>query len=422
MTERAARVEVERPISAPPPRSDGDPGPTPAADEDAIRVSSLELFFDLVFVFTITQLTTVLYRRPTGRGLLQVVLMLGVIWWMYAGYAWLTNAVAPDRLSRRALLLGSMASFLVLALAIPRAFSDSAVAFAIAYLAIVCVHAALYTRTSSAATLRSLLRLAPTNLLSSLVILAGAIAGGTAQYALWALAFVLEWSTPRLIDDSGFEPRPAHFVERHGLVVLIAIGESVVAIGIGAAGLRVDGALAAVVVVGLLLSAGLWWTYFGGDESRAEPALARALRERVPHAAVDAFGYWHLPILLGVVAIAAGERRAIGHSFQTLPFAQALALAGGLSAFLAGDVLFRRTLRMGSGAARAAAAALAPIAIVVGTEGSAFAELASLVALLAVALGVEGWAALAREGVERQAGPVEARSAAPTNPTRDGGA
>src|SRR5947209_19064295 len=111
----------------------------PRVEDAVVRVSTLELFFDLVFVFTITQLTTVLYRRPTGAGLAQVVLMLGVIWWMYGGYAWLTNAVAPDRGGRRALLLGGMAGYLVLALAIPSAFSSSALAFALAYAAIVAV-------------------------------------------------------------------------------------------------------------------------------------------------------------------------------------------------------------------------------------------------------------------------------------------
>jgi low temperature requirement protein LtrA len=126
-----------------------------ANGEEVVRVSTLELFFDLVFVFTITQLTTVLASRPTTRGVLQVVLMLGVIWWMYAGYAWLTNAVAPDRAPRRLLLLCGMGSYFVLALSIPDAFSGTGLTFGIAYLAVVIVHALLFTRTSSGATLRA---------------------------------------------------------------------------------------------------------------------------------------------------------------------------------------------------------------------------------------------------------------------------
>ncbi|HJW61064.1 MAG TPA: low temperature requirement protein A [Actinomycetota bacterium] len=119
------------------------------------RVSTLELFFDLVFVFTITQLTAVLSDDPSLRGLLRVVLMLGVIFYMYGGYAWLTNAVAPDRAARRLLLLGGMAAFLVLALAIPRAFSEGDVAFGVAYLVIVSIHCGLYTRTPETQTLRA---------------------------------------------------------------------------------------------------------------------------------------------------------------------------------------------------------------------------------------------------------------------------
>jgi len=122
--------------------------------EQVERVSTLELFFDLVFVFTITQLTTVLSDDPTPRGLLRVVLMLGVIWWMYDAYAWLTNAVAPDRTARRLLLLGGMAGFLVLAMSVPQAFSGGGVAFGLACLVVVCVHAGLFTRTSSEHTAR----------------------------------------------------------------------------------------------------------------------------------------------------------------------------------------------------------------------------------------------------------------------------
>src|SRR4051794_10552524 len=140
---------------------------------EVVRVTTLELFFDLVFVFTITQLTTVLVDRPNARGVLQAVLMMGVIWWMYAGYAWLTNAVPPDRLSRRLLLLAGMSAYLVLALAIPDAFSSIGLTFGLAYLAIVSVHAGLFTRTSSEATLRNLFTLAPFNLVAALLIVVG---------------------------------------------------------------------------------------------------------------------------------------------------------------------------------------------------------------------------------------------------------
>src|SRR5437899_7816358 len=190
------------------------------------RVTTLELFFDLVFVFTITQLTAVLYHAPALRSLVQVVLMLGVIWWMYGGYAWMTNAVSANTTNRRLLLLGGMGGYFVLALAIPYAFTSSGLAFGIAYLVVVGVHTTLFTRSSAVGVVQAILRLAPYNLGSALVILVGGAVGGAAQYVLWSLAVAFEWLTPVIRGNRGFDIAAAHFVERHGLVVIVAIGES----------------------------------------------------------------------------------------------------------------------------------------------------------------------------------------------------
>src|SRR5438094_3036891 len=149
---------------------------------EAGRVTTLELFFDLVFVFTITQLTAVLYHAPTLRSVVQVVLMLGVIWWMYGGYAWMTNAVSAHTTNRRLLLLGGMTGYFVLALAIPHAFSSSGLAFGLAYLVIVSVHSTLFTRASSQSAARAILTLAPFNLASAIVLVVGGALGGAAQY------------------------------------------------------------------------------------------------------------------------------------------------------------------------------------------------------------------------------------------------
>jgi low temperature requirement protein LtrA len=314
-----------------------------------------------------------------------------VIWWMYGGYAWLTNAVAPDRTNRRLLLLGGMAAYLVLALAIPQAFSGSGLTFGLAYLAIVLVHAFLFSRSTSVGVVQAILRIVPFNVVTAGLVLAGGIAGGTAEYVLMGLAGTIEWITPRLTEDSGFQIGAAHFVERHGLVVIVAIGESVVAIGIGAAGLPVDLALVAVATVGLALSACLWWAHFGsGDDERAERALANAPAGKRPRLAIDAFGYWHLPLLFGVIAVAAGQKRAIGHAFQHLSGGQALELAGGVALFLIANVLYRRTLQIEPIRTRIVAAVLALATVPLGLEVSAFAQLVALVALLVAALAVEG--------------------------------
>ncbi len=363
---------------------------------EAARVSTLELFFDLVFVFTITQLTAVLFADPTARGLLRVSLMLGVIWYMYGGYAWLTNAVAPDRAGRRLLLLGGMAAFLVLALTIPRAFSGGGPAFGLAYVAAVAVHAALFTRAASGGVVRAILRLAPFNLASALLVLFAETLGGAAEYAVWALALALQWTASRLASGGGFEVAPAHFVERHGLVVLIALGESVVAVGTGALRLPVDAPLAGVAVLGLGLNACLWWAYFGGDDGRAERALDEAARARRPALALTAFGYGHLPLLLGVIAVASALREATGRPFADLDGPRALALAGGVSLFLLGEALFRRSLGIGLGRWRAVMGVLALATIPLGVAVAAVAQLAALVGLLVAGFAAEYAAAKRR--------------------------
>jgi low temperature requirement protein LtrA len=367
----------------------------PGQAERVERVSTLELFFDLVFVFTITQLTGVISDDPTARGLLRVVLMLGVIWYMYGGYAWLTNAVAADRAARRLLLLGGMAGFLVLALAVPSAFSEGDVAFGVAYLVVVGIHAGLYSRATETSTIRAVVRLAPFNLASAVLVLAAVVVEGTAAYLLWAAAFAVEWFTPRLAGTGGFRIAPAHFVERHGLVVIVALGESIVAIGIGAAGLPVDLALASVAVLGLLLAACLWWAYFGGDDIRAERALAAVPDDRRGWVAIQAFGYWHLLMLLGIITLAAGLKDTIGHAFDPLDLPHALLLSGGTALFLVADALFRHTLHLGPTRLRLTAAALALATIPLGLTTSALTQLAALVLVVAGPLLFETRAARA---------------------------
>ena len=376
------------------------PSHSAAADrpaDDEVRVSTLELFFDLVFVFTITQLTTLLAEHATWRGLLQVVLMLGVIWWMYAGYAWLTNAVSPDRASRRLILLAGMAGYLVLALSIPQAFGDDALAFGLAYAVIVAIHTALFASTPDPTVTRAVVRLVPFNTTTAALVLAGGIAGGTAQYVLWALAFVAEWGSGLIGGASeGFVVKSGHFVERHGLVVIVALGESVVAIGIGASAVPLDAELVGIAVLALLLTACLWFAYFGGEEQTVEDALAREpLAERTWKAFLG-FGVWHLPILLGIIATAAGLKKGIAHPFDATDTAHALVLAGGVAVFMWGEAMFRRTLAIGSAAVRAGIGLAALVTIPLGSEVSAAAQVAGLSLLLTVSLATERFRVLAR--------------------------
>jgi low temperature requirement protein LtrA len=366
----------------------------PTTQAPAERVSTLELFFDLVFVFTVTQLTAVLTHDLSLRSFGQVVVMLALIWWMYGGYAWLTNSISTRGLRQRVILLGGMAGYLVLALAVPGAFHGSGLAFGVGYLIVVAVHSSLFIWTASAQSSRAFLGIAPYNLFNALLVVVGGAVGGTAQAVLWTVAAVLEWSTPWIANrdaQSGFAIAPAHFVERHGLVVIVAIGESVVAIGIGAAGLAADAELVLVAVLGLLLSAGLWWAYFGADDDeQAERALAAAPAARQPWIALEGFGLAHYVLLLGIVLVAAGLKKATGHPYDALTLEQALTLGGGVALFLAADVWFRRVLSLGRSAHRALAALLALATIPVGSEIAAVAQLGALVVILAVALAGEG--------------------------------
>jgi len=360
-------------------------------EEEEIRVSTFELFFDLVFVFTITQLTAILAHHPDGEHLLQVVLMLGVIWWMYGGFAWLTNAVATDSDRRRLLLLGGMASFLVIALSVPTAFDGDGAVFAGAYFVVILIHVGLFTRSWSASAARSILMTVRFNLAGATLVLAAAIVGGSPwDYVLWGLAFAVLVSSVWLQDSTGFRIRVGHFVERHGLVVIVALGESVVAVGIGASGQEISAEMLAVAVLGLGLASALWWSYFGeGADERDAEALALVPEEERPQVALHSYYFGYLPILLGVIAIAAALEEGIAHAFDPLELGLAVALGAGAACFLAGVIAFRLALGVRLGPARAVAAALALGTIPLGTEGSALLQLGALVAVLAACLAIE---------------------------------
>jgi low temperature requirement protein LtrA len=245
----------------------------------SVRVSTLELFFDLVFVFTITQLTEVLAEGHDLEALGRVVVMLLLIWWIYDGYAWLTNAIATDRLRFRLLLIGGMGGFLVIALAAPHAYEGDGLTFGLGYLAVIALHAGMFVRGASVDEVRAILRIAPFNLLASVMVVVGGALGGDAQTIIWALAGILLWLTPRFTTVEGFVLGVAHFVERHGLVVIVALGESIVVIGVGAEGLELDAGLVLVALFALALNAALWWVYFS-DETAVEEAFHAAAPER----------------------------------------------------------------------------------------------------------------------------------------------
>ncbi|GIG57329.1 low temperature requirement protein A [Longispora fulva] len=348
----------------------------------ADRASTLELFFDLVFVFTITQLTTKLAGDPTPLGFGRIVIMLGIIWWMYSGYVWLTNSVRMVNTVRRVLLLTGMTGFLVVALAIPEAYGSTGLAFGLGYFVVNAVHSGLFL-TSQPGAWKFMRWLAPENLFTAGLVLVG---GWLHLPWLWVAAFALQAITPYLHSTGHYNVQAGHFVERHGLVLIIALGESVVAIGVGAFGLPVTWQLVAAAALGLTLAYHLWWCYFARDDEHAAEALAAiADPGRRSRSALHAFGYAYVPMLLGVIAMAAGVKKAMGHATAHSGFRAAVVLAGGVALFLIGEAYFRHVLKIGAVGWRALGGVVAMATVPLGVQLN---PLVQLVALIAVFVAV----------------------------------
>ncbi|BCJ36649.1 membrane protein [Actinocatenispora thailandica] len=352
-------------------------------------VSTLELFFDLVFVFTLTQLTGLIEHELSWLAVLRVLLLFGVLWWMYGAFAWVTNAAAPSDPVRRVLLVAAMAGFLVMALALPQITGSGGIAFGLGYLVVVLVHLALFGLTEA---WRGMLRVAPFNLLSGALVLTAGFLPGAVRPWLWAVALAVQVVTPRLArvvgEDSQFRIAPGHFVERHGLLLIVAFGESVVSIGKGVAGRPVDPRLAGTAVLVLALLAMLWWVYFGaGAVEAAEARMRRAELAERPRLAVHGFFYSYIPMMLGIVLLSAGVAIGLGHGEPSWPVAAVTAV--GVAGYLAGDVCFRRVLSAGPVAVRTGLAVAALGTAPVGRYVGVVAQLAVLAVLVAAGLAVE---------------------------------
>jgi low temperature requirement protein LtrA len=358
-------------------------GETAVVESGGSQVTSLELFFDLVFVFTITQMTNLLALHPTWTGLFQTVLIFGNIWWMYGGYAWLTNAVPPRELGVRLLLLVGMSGFLLISLAIPTTFGAGGIVFGIGYMTVTLVHTGVFLRTSQQTVLKAIIGLGPFNIVTAALLLAAGFASGGWRWGLFAASFAIHWVTPYLSGISGFRIRTRHFVERHGLIVLIAIGESVVAVGLGlgpSAALPPGRIVAALL--GLALAAALWWLYFNGDEERAERSMDRAPEERRPWLAVHAYGYIFLPLLGGILVVAAGMKLAVVSYDRRATVATALFLAAGVAVYAVGLVLFRWLLHSGPLPIRLLIGILALPTALIGIALTPVAQLIAFVVIL----------------------------------------
>ena len=356
-------------------------------------MTPLELFFDLVFVLALTQCTALMAEDPTWGGLAKGLLLLGLMWWSWVGYAWLTSVVDPEEGLVRFAMFAAMAALLVVALCLPQAFGDRAVLFACAY-GIVRFGQVLLLAAAGRddpALLRSVGGLAGgTTLGVGLVIVGALVDDEGVRAAIWAFSLLLDMGEPYLFGSEGWKLVPRHFVERHGLIVIIALGESIVAIGVGAEAVDVDAGVVAAAVLGIAVAAALWWLYFDVVALVAERRLSNAAVGREQNEiARDSFSYLHFPMVAGIVLLALGLKKTLEHVEDPLETVPAVAMLGGVGLYLLAHVAFRwRNVHRFSAARLLGAMVLAAL-IPVAVELPALATLGILAALLAALIAYE---------------------------------
>ncbi|MGD9736758.1 MAG: low temperature requirement protein A [Solirubrobacterales bacterium] len=346
-----------------------------AARREGERVTPLELFFDLVFVLAITQCTALMSHHPSWSGLVQGLLVLGVLWWAWVGYAWLTSVIDPEQGAIRLLIFAAMAAMLIAALCVPEAFGSLSLAFALALGVFRTLHIALFVLASpdDPELRRSVTGLAVSTAIGVGILVAASGFDGVTQGALWALALLLDMGGPYLFGTEGWRLVPGHFAERHGLIIIIALGESVVAIGTGAAG-HLDFTVGAAAVLGVGIAAALWWTYFDVVALVSAQRLTNAPKGRVQNAlARDSYSYIHLLLVAGIVLTAYGLETVLHHPEEHLHEVEAFALLGGVGVYLLGLVSFRYRHVRTVNAHRLGLAILLAALAVVATDVSALA-------------------------------------------------
>ncbi|HXV95968.1 MAG TPA: low temperature requirement protein A [Gaiellaceae bacterium] len=360
--------------------------PEVEGEEPDHPVTPLELFFDLVFVFALTQVTGFMSDDPTWAGIGRGLLILAALWWAWGAYAWLTNEIDPDEGSARLAMFGAMAAMFVAALAVPHAFDTDAVVFGLAYFAVRAMHIVLFAEATPNVDVRqAALRLARTAIPAPALLVVAGFLDGWAEIALWLVALGIDYAGPYVFGVRGFSVSAEHFAERYGLIVIIALGESIVAIGIGAAGLELTPTVVLAAVLGLVLACALWWAYFDIVALLVRRRLVEARGHERARLARDTFSYLHLPMFAGIVLVALGAKKVLGHVGEPLETVPAVALCAGVALYLLShDAMRYRSVRSVN-PRRLLAAAVAVALIPVATRVDGVVALA-LVAGVCVAL------------------------------------
>jgi low temperature requirement protein LtrA len=371
-----------------------------AAAAEERRTSPIELLWDLVFVFAITQVTTLLSHDLTWPGFGRGMLVLALVWWAWSAFVWAANAQDPSARSLRALLLGAMVLIFVSGLALPRAFGAEGTLFAVTYAGVRGLHLALYADASRRgnASWRAIAGFALTVAIGMVLLVAGSRTGGATRAGLWTAAALIDYAGPAWLTRERLRGLQrvavAHFAERYSLFVIICLGESIVAAGAGALGRPLGAALVAAVALSLVATIGLWWTYF---DRRAEAAERRLRVHPDPVlAAADAYSYLHLVLVAGIIVFAVGVKQAIHDVEEPLSAAARLALCGGVALYLAGHVAFAARI-MGTVDAAELVAAVAALAVFAAGGGlPAWGAVAAIAGVVVALCAVESSRAPAR--------------------------
>jgi low temperature requirement protein LtrA len=309
------------------------------------RTTPVELLWDLVFVFAITQVTALLYHDPTWTRFGESMLVLALMWWAWSAFVWAANAQAMSSPTMRLTLLLATIFIFVTGLAVPHAFGREATVFATTYAIVRFLHLALYIDASRQgnAAWSAIAGFAVTVVVGMALLVAGSFLHGAVRATMWTLAVAIDYAGPAWLTRERLrglqQVAVAHFAERYGLFVIICLGESIVAIGVPAASLKLGAAVLATVSLGLLVTVGMWWTYF---DRVADTAEARLREHDDPVlAAADAYSYLHLVLVAGIILFAVGVRFAVGAAAHELHPAARLALCGGPALYLVGHLAFR---------------------------------------------------------------------------------
>ena len=395
------------------------------------RVAPIELYFDLVFVFSLTQVTALMANDLTGRGVVRAMLVLALLWWSWVGYAWLGNVVQADEGLGRVAMFGAMAAMFVLALTVPEAFDDmpgglyGPVVVAFAYLSVRVLHLVLFFVLSSEdpGLRRQVWRFSPSVFGSTALLLVASQLDGTAQTLTWAAVLIVDYVGTILGGATGWRLRSAsHFSERHGLIIIVALGESIVAIGVGVAGMPISWPIIAASILGLAVAGSVWWAYFDVVSIVAERELRRLQGEPRARLARDAYSYLHLPMVAGIVLLALGIEQVLEYVGESaihklsdplvlLPLA---GLYGGMALFLLAHSVFKYRVWRRVTMRRVLVALGLVVLIPLATELAALAALGLLTAVVVAMIATE---AVSYSEVREQVRHEEGGSGTPGMPS-----